>query len=71
MNGNTGQCEDLAKDGALTVEEAARFLGLGRTALYALLQAGAIPSAKIGGRRVIPRLALVRHLAAAIAPPTK
>jgi excisionase family DNA binding protein len=37
----------------LRVEEAARRLGLGRSATYLLIQRGALPSIKVGGSRRI------------------
>lgn len=38
---------------ALSVDDAARQSGLGRTTLYELMQAGQLPFAKIGARRLI------------------
>jgi excisionase family DNA binding protein len=58
---------------ALTVEEAARRLGVGRTTMYALLASGEIPSVTIGRLRRIPAEALndyVAACAAQIAPST-
>ncbi|SCG01817.1 DNA binding domain-containing protein, excisionase family [Streptomyces sp. MnatMP-M17] len=49
---------------ALTVEEAARRLGVGRTTMYALLAAGEIPSIVIGRLRRIPAEALSDYVAA-------
>ncbi|MFD8969291.1 helix-turn-helix domain-containing protein [Streptomyces sp. NPDC059568] len=49
---------------ALTVEEAARRLGVGRTTMYALLAAGEIPSIAIGRLRRIPAEALSDYVAA-------
>ena len=60
---------DLAADGLVSVAEACKFLGLGHSELYLHIASGAIASAKIGRRRLIPRRALVefaaRHLVAA------
>lgn len=42
----------------LTVEEAAELLRLGRTTTYELVMRGAIPSVKIGRRRLVVRSGL-------------
>ena len=39
----------------LSVEEAARCLGVGRTQVFVLLRQGALKSVRIGRRRLIPR----------------
>ncbi len=41
-------------DRLLSIEEAARVLGIGRTALYSEIGAGRIRSVKVGRRRLIP-----------------
>ena len=46
-----------------TVREAAQVLGIGRDATYAAVQAGTIPSIRVGRRVVIPREAIGRILA--------
>lgn len=51
---------------ALTVEEAARRLGVGRTTMYALLAADEIPSVTIGRLRRIPAEALNDYVAARV-----
>lgn len=38
----------------LTVEEAGRFCGIGRTAAYACVRNGEIPSLPLGRKRVVP-----------------
>lgn len=48
----------------LTVEEAAEYLRIGRAAAYAAINAGEIPSIRIGRRILIPRQALERLLEA-------
>ncbi len=53
---------------ALTVEEAARRLGVGRTTMYALLASGEIPSVTIGRLRRIPAEALKDYVAARTQP---
>ncbi|WP_405012545.1 helix-turn-helix domain-containing protein [Kitasatospora sp. NBC_01539] len=54
---------------ALTVEEAARRLGIGRTKMYEFVVSGEIPSVKIGSLRRIPAEAvgafLTKRLSAA------
>jgi excisionase family DNA binding protein len=49
---------------ALTVEEAARRLGVGRTTMYALVASGQVQSVRIGRLRRIPAEALAAYLAA-------
>ena len=47
----------------LSVDEAARVLGLSRNSCYQAVETGAIPSLRIGKRILIPRFALERLLA--------
>ena len=47
----------------LTVEEAARLLGVGRNQGYEAVRAGTIPSLRIGRRLLVPKAALDRLLA--------
>lgn len=47
----------------LTIEEAARVLGIGRNSAYEAARRGEIPTIKIGRRLVVPRAALDRILA--------
>ncbi|QMU74606.1 helix-turn-helix domain-containing protein [Streptacidiphilus sp. PB12-B1b] len=51
---------------ALTVEEAARRLGVGRTTMYALVASGEIPSVTIGRLRRVPAEALKAYMAARV-----
>jgi excisionase family DNA binding protein len=44
------------------VEEAARVLGIGRSAAYLAAQRGDLPVIRIGRRYVVPRAALERML---------
>lgn len=46
----------------LVPEQAAQELGIGRTAIFALIKAGAIESVKIGRCRRIPRAALEEYV---------
>ncbi|MEU6848442.1 helix-turn-helix domain-containing protein [Actinacidiphila alni] len=49
---------------AVTVEEAARRLSVGRTTMYALLASGEIPSVTVGRLRRVPAEALHAYVAA-------
>ena len=46
----------------LSVEEAARLLGLGRGAAYAAAKSGELPVIRIGKRLLVPRVQLERML---------
>ena len=46
----------------LTVEEAAKALGIGRSAGYAAARSGELPTVRIGRRLLVPRDALERML---------
>lgn len=48
---------------ALTVQEAAQALGIGKTKAYELVNLGVIPSISIGGKRVVPVKLLEEKLA--------
>jgi excisionase family DNA binding protein len=41
-----------------TINEACAAIGIGRTSLYELIKAGALPVCKVGGRTLIERSAL-------------
>ncbi len=43
---------------AVSVAEAARLLGIGRTMAYKCVRTGELPSVTLGGRILIPRAAL-------------
>ena len=49
----------------MDVAAAAEFTGLHRTKLLELAYSGAVPSTKVGRRRLFARLGLVEHLRAA------
>ena len=51
----------------LTVAEAARFLGIGKTTAYESVRAGRIPSVKFGVKYLIPKAALRAMLSGASA----
>jgi excisionase family DNA binding protein len=55
--------EARARRQTLTIEEAARVLGIGRNSAYEAARRGEIPTIKIGRRLVVPRAALDRILA--------
>jgi len=46
------------RDGLCTISEAQEYLSIGRTKLYALMDAGEIPYVKLGRARRIPRNSL-------------
>ncbi len=48
---------------SVSVEEAARLLGLGRSNLFKLMESGELRSVKVGSRRLVPRRALEELLA--------
>lgn len=56
--------QSLVESGALTitVEEAAKFLRLGRGAAYECVRNGEIPSLALGRKRLVPVAALLRML---------
>jgi len=43
---------------SVSVDEAARLLGVGRSTMFALLESGQVRSVKVGARRLVPRRAL-------------
>ncbi len=47
---------------SVSVDEAARLLGVGRTTVFTLLDEGTIRSVKVGARRLVPRKALDEFL---------
>ena len=57
----------LAAEGrqTLTVSETAEIVGISRNRTYELCAEGVIPSLRLGGRIVIPRIALEQWLASA------
>ncbi len=55
----TGNDAALVEDGLVTVAQAVEFLSLSRSALYRLMNRGALPFVKLGRCRRIPRRALV------------
>jgi excisionase family DNA binding protein len=51
-------------DRLLSVEEASRALGVGRSTVYAELGAGRLRSVRVGRRRLIPAAAVAERMAA-------
>jgi len=49
----------------INIATAAQLLGISRTSLYQLIDAGDVPSRKVGRRRLIPRADLERYAAGA------
>jgi hypothetical protein len=54
---------EIVAEGMLGIENAKRFSGLGRSALYDLMTRGDLPYAKVGARRLIPIAGLKALLA--------
>jgi excisionase family DNA binding protein len=55
---------DERPPGLLSVDEAARRLGIGRTKIYDVIGAGPLRSVKVGRRRLIPEGAIADFIAA-------
>lgn len=55
--------DDLFADGALTIDGIKKEFGIGRTAVYELMNAGKLPYSAATGRRLVPRRALKQLLA--------
>lgn len=66
MGAHMSESENLARDGALTIDQASEFCGVGRSLLYERMQSGSLAYSLIGRRRVIPRQALVKLIAAGV-----
>jgi excisionase family DNA binding protein len=52
----------------LTPTEAAAILRIGRSTMYELIRAGAVPSVRLGRRLIIPRRAVEQLLGSAVSP---
>lgn len=59
------QSQATAEPETISVDEAARRAGLGRSTLYAAIGSGALPTIKLGKRRLV-RLATLRAWLAAL-----
>lgn len=54
--------DELAAQATITVEQAAKVLGLGRTAAYEAARRGEFPTRRLGRRVVVPVPALLEWL---------
>lgn len=52
----------MTRKATYSIEEAAKVLGIGRTAAYEAARQGQIPILQIGGRKLVPVAALERML---------
>lgn len=64
MTTETAPATDLLSRGTLTIKRAIDEFGLSRSRIYVLMQCGSLPYSQIGSRRLIPRVALERLIAA-------
>lgn len=60
--------DDSPTRATLTIDEAAKVLGIGRTAAYDAARRNEIPTIKIGRRLLVPRAALDRLLSITPSP---
>jgi excisionase family DNA binding protein len=58
--------DELLAEGTVTVAGATREFGLGRTRLYEWMSRGELPFSQVGAKRLIPRIALRRLIAAGL-----
>ena len=63
--------EGTSETKTLTVEEAARELGIGRGSADEAVRRGEIPVVRIGRRLLVPRVALDRLLAESLSRPSE
>jgi excisionase family DNA binding protein len=61
---------DYIERQTLTVEEAARVLGISRSSAYEAVRRGELPVVKLGRRYLLPKAALERFLIEALPTPT-
>jgi hypothetical protein len=54
---------EVLQEGVVGIEQAKQFSGIGRTALYGLMERGELPYTKVGARRLIPLAGLKAVLA--------
>lgn len=59
--------DDRARSAVLSVSEAADALGISASHAYRLVRRGELPSVRLGRRLVVPRVAIERALATAVA----
>jgi excisionase family DNA binding protein len=65
MNSEHHNTSQPAERQTLTVQEAARVLGISRSSAYEAARRGELPTVRIGRRYVVPRVALERMLSQA------
>lgn len=63
MSARTQSVDGVPQQLALSPEQAATALGLGRTTVYALIQGGQLRSVRVGRRRIVPVAAIEAFLA--------
>ncbi len=56
---NTSSKQEIVADGLQRISEAARFLGISRSLVYQLINAGDLPTVRIGRTRRIPTKAVL------------
>ena len=56
---DTSDSVDIVSEGLMTVLQAAEFLSVSRSKLYAMMEAGQLPYVKLGKSRRIPRRAAI------------
>ena len=57
---------ELVSQGRLSVAESVKFTGLSRAELYVRMSRGEVKYCKEGKRRLIPKLALIKMMAASV-----
>ncbi len=65
-NPTQSESTELARDGAVTINDAVAWSGIGRSTLYNLIGDGQVKTAKIGKRRLVLRASLREFLAKSI-----
>ena len=60
------ETDALFADGAVTIAGLTEEFGIGRTSAYVLMGKGLLPYTQVGTRRLIPRAAVARLLAAGL-----
>jgi len=67
-NRTQSEAEDILADGLMSVRDAAKFSGLGKTTLYGLMDSGRLAYVRVGRARRIPKRELMRFLAGQLVP---
>ena len=63
------QTENLTERRTYTVDEAARIMGVSRSAAYEYAREGLIPIVRVGGRFLVPRVQFDRFIAGELKNP--